>query len=258
MTPPTPHRRVHAHRARRSTVFLASALVVVGLPLVAQAIDSDAAELSGTTAVSPTTGSDGSDRPARRLQAIVPELGAGIDAPSVPSARSAATPPPSPAPAPTPEELALETAILVVTDTYQWDERSPRVEALQRTLGVVVDGWYGHSTYGAHRAALEAAGFPIDALPVPVVPPGPSAEQWAALRRCESGGDYSITNPSGKYRGAYQFDRRTWDSVAGRHLPHLVGRDPAGVSPAEQDAMAYALYSERGHRPWPQCGRHLR
>jgi hypothetical protein len=154
--------------------------------------------------------------------------------------------------------VALERAILVVTDTYQWDERGPRVEELQRTLGVVVDGWYGHSTYGAHRAALEAAGFPTDALPVPVVPPGPSADQWAALRRCESGGDYSITNPSGKYRGAYQFDRPTWNSVAGRHFPHLVGRDPAGVSPAEQDAMAYALYSERGHRPWPQCGRHLR
>jgi hypothetical protein len=103
----------------------------------------------------------------------------------------------------------------------------------------------------------EAVEPPIDVVPVPVLPPGPSAEQWAAMRECESGGDYSITNPSGKYRGAYQFDRRTWNSVAERHAPHLVGVDPAAASPADQDAMAFALYSERGARPWPHCGRHL-
>ena len=62
--------------------------------------------------------------------------------------------------------------------------------------------------------------------------PGPDASQWAALRDCESGGDYTITNPSGKYRGAYQFDRTTWDSVASRHAPALVGVDPAAASPS--------------------------
>jgi Transglycosylase-like domain len=99
---------------------------------------------------------------------------------------------------------------------------------------------------------------PTDVVPVPVLAPGPSAQQWAALRECESGGNYSVTNPSGKYRGAYQFDRRTWNSVAERYAPHLVGVDPAAASPADQDAMAYALHSERGARPWPHCGRHLR
>ncbi len=95
------------------------------------------------------------------------------------------------------------------------------------------------------------------AVPVEVAPPGPSADQWAALRECEAGGDYSITNRSGKYRGAYQFDRSTWNSVAERHAPALVGVDPAAASPADQDAMALALYIERGARPWPHCGRHL-
>ncbi len=100
--------------------------------------------------------------------------------------------------------------------------------------------------------------LPPEPTPAPVVaPPGPSASQWAALRECESGGNYSITNPSGKYRGAYQFDRSTWNSVAERHAPALVGVDPASASPADQDALAFALYSERGARPWPHCGRHL-
>lgn len=161
--------------------------------------------------------------------------------------------PDSATPAPDPEE----TASIVLTDSYEWDEQSPRVETLQETLGVTVDGWYGHETVRAHRAALEFVKLPTDDLPVPPTPPGPSPDRWAALRQCEAGGDYSITNPSGTYRGAYQFDRSTWDSVAERHAPQLVGIDPAAASPADQDALASALYSERGSSPWPHCGRHL-
>lgn len=80
---------------------------------------------------------------------------------------------------------------------------------------------------------------------------------WAALRRCESGGNYSAVSSSGTYRGAYQFSRSTWNSVAARSAPHLVGVDPAAASPADQDAMALALYRSSGSRPWPHCGRHL-
>ena len=105
--------------------------------------------------------------------------------------------------------------------------------------------------------AIPTDAIPTDAIPTETLPPGTDPSQWAALRDCESGGDYSITNPSGKYRGAYQFDRSTWDSVASRHASALVGIDPAAASPAEQDAMAMALYSERGAGPWPHCGRHL-
>jgi len=96
-----------------------------------------------------------------------------------------------------------------------------------------------------------------DAAPTPVLPPGPSPSQWEALRQCESNGNYAITNPSGKYRGAYQFDRSTWNSVAERYAPNMVGVDPAAASPADQDGMAFALYTERGASPWPHCGRHL-
>lgn len=142
----------------------------------------------------------------------------------------------------------------VLTDTYEWHERGPRVEELQELLDVTVDGWYGPQTRRAHVAALVWLEADTDGVPLP---PGPSAAAWAALRKCESGGNYGITSRTGKYRGAYQFDRSTWNSVAGRHDPSLVGVDPAQASPADQDAMAAALYSERGARPWPHCGRHL-
>lgn len=81
---------------------------------------------------------------------------------------------------------------------------------------------------------------------------------WAALRNCESGGNYGAVSGSGRYRGAYQFSRTTWDSVAARHYPHLVGVDPAAAAPADQDAMAQALYEMAGAGQWPHCGRHLR
>lgn len=87
--------------------------------------------------------------------------------------------------------------------------------------------------------------------PLPVLPPGgPSPEQWAALRRCESGGNYRAVSSSGRYRGAYQFDRGTWAAQGG------VG-DPAAALPMEQDARARALWFQRGSRPWPHCGKHL-
>jgi hypothetical protein len=75
-----------------------------------------------------------------------------------------------------------------------------------------------------------------------------SSPGWAKLRQCESSGNYSATN--GIYRGAYQFDQRTWNSVGG-------SGDPAAASPAEQDYRAQILYNQRGAQPWPVCGRHL-
>ncbi len=80
---------------------------------------------------------------------------------------------------------------------------------------------------------------------------GPSDEQWARLRQCESSGNYAAVSPSGRYRGAYQFDLRTWQSVGGTG-------DPRAASPEEQDMRARLLYERRGSRAWPHCGRHLR
>jgi hypothetical protein len=77
------------------------------------------------------------------------------------------------------------------------------------------------------------------------------------LRWCESTDNYSAISAGGWYRGGYQFDFRTWNDVASRHFPWLVGLDPAAAEPYWQDAMARALYSERGRHPWPVCGRRI-
>lgn len=86
----------------------------------------------------------------------------------------------------------------------------------------------------------------------------PTEEQWEALRQCESSGNYQAINPSGRYRGAYQFSRRTWDWVAGKiGADHLVGIDPAAASPPDQDQMALALWELNGWTPWPTCSKRL-
>lgn len=79
-------------------------------------------------------------------------------------------------------------------------------------------------------------------------------EEMARLRHCESRDDYTAVSASGRFRGAYQFHQVTWDAVAGRHFPWLVGIDPIDAEPWWQDAMTRALWSERGKQPWPVCG----
>ncbi len=88
-------------------------------------------------------------------------------------------------------------------------------------------------------------------------PHGPSDIQWEALRFCEATGNYTAVNPTGKYRGAYQFSRQTWDWIAGLYFDRLVGVDPAAAAPVDQDRMAQALYDLRGRGQWPVCGRYL-
>jgi len=74
----------------------------------------------------------------------------------------------------------------------------------------------------------------------------------SCVRNRESGGNYGVYNQGGSgAAGAYQFLPGTWNSIAesaGR--PDLVGVDPAQAGPADQDAMAQALYAQQGSAPW--------
>lgn len=78
---------------------------------------------------------------------------------------------------------------------------------------------------------------------------GDLAAAFAALRQCESGGNYANKN-NPLYRGAYQFSYETWANNGGY-------RDPADAPPALQDAAALALYKRRGWQPWPACSKSL-
>lgn len=97
-------------------------------------------------------------------------------------------------------------------------------------------------------AAAAANPAPTAFGPAAGNPTAAEAALLAKIRRCESGGNYSIVSASGRYRGAYQFDYRTWAGVGG-------SGDPAAASPAEQDYRALLLLRARGSRPWPVCGR---
>jgi hypothetical protein len=62
---------------------------------------------------------------------------------------------------------------------------------------------------------------------------------------------YAAVDPSGTYRGAYQFSRSTWNNTALRAARlDLVGIDPATVGVADQDLLALDLYSWQGAGPW--------
>ncbi|CAM3019564.1 transglycosylase family protein [Saccharomonospora xinjiangensis] len=89
---------------------------------------------------------------------------------------------------------------------------------------------------------ITAAALGASVLTAPTAIADPSADDWAALRNCESSDRYD-TNTGNGYYGAYQFDLPTWRSVGGS------GR-PDQASPAEQDYRALYLYRMRGWQPW--------
>lgn len=73
---------------------------------------------------------------------------------------------------------------------------------------------------------------------------------WAALARCESGGNPRSVSSGGTYRGLYQFSMSTWHGVGG-------SGDPIDASSSEQTYRAQILYKRSGRSPWPVCGRYL-
>jgi soluble lytic murein transglycosylase-like protein len=79
------------------------------------------------------------------------------------------------------------------------------------------------------------------------LPGGVTLATLDAIASCESGGDPTAVSSDGTYRGKYQFDYGTWESVGG-------AGDPAAASEAEQDYRAALLYAASGSSPWPVCG----
>ncbi len=79
------------------------------------------------------------------------------------------------------------------------------------------------------------------------LPAGVTMGTLESIAACESGGDPTAVSSDGSYRGKYQFDYGTWESVGG-------SGDPAAAPEAEQDYRAALLYTSSGSSPWPICG----
>ncbi|HWC10622.1 MAG TPA: transglycosylase family protein, partial [Acidimicrobiales bacterium] len=109
------------------------------------------------------------------------------------------------------------------------------------------------------RPAALAATFSVAALlAVTDLPSGPGdataherspSADLAALRDCESDGNYR-TNTGNGYYGAYQFSASTWKSLGYGGLPHA-------APPNVQDEAALRLASTKGWSHWPACARSL-
>ena len=100
--------------------------------------------------------------------------------------------------------------------------------------------------------AAGVAGVPSPGPSAPPAGPGPVAPTpavWAALRQCESGGNYAEDSGNGYY-GAYQFSLNTWEGIGETGLP-------SDAPPAVQDQAAAKLQALRGWEPWPACSAHL-
>jgi hypothetical protein len=67
-----------------------------------------------------------------------------------------------------------------------------------------------------------------------------------AVIMCESTDRVGAVSSTGKYHGLYQFDRQTWASYGGLELAPLASK----ATRAEQNYVAYRLYTGRGWKPW--------
>ena len=90
----------------------------------------------------------------------------------------------------------------------------------------------------------------VGTKPQPQNNPEADGLNWAALARCESGGNPKAYNPAGPYYGLYQFLTSTWRSVGGTGVPTDHGA-------SEQTYRAQRLYQRSGAGQWPVCGRYL-
>ena len=82
--------------------------------------------------------------------------------------------------------------------------------------------------------------------------PGGISATWAALAKCESGGNWSINTGNGYY-GGLQFSASSWRAVGGTQYAPL----PHQATPQEQIAAAEKLRRSGGWGHWPACSSKL-
>jgi len=140
---------------------------------------------------------------------------------------------------------AVQSALGVSADGVFGPRTRRAVRSFQRRQGLVVDGVVGPNTLAA--LGLSGGGSSSSGSSGGSGSGGSgSSSRLAQIAQCESGGNPGAVSRSGRYRGKYQFSRRTWRNLGGKG-------DPAKASEAEQDRLAAKLYAQSGDSPWPNC-----
>jgi len=88
----------------------------------------------------------------------------------------------------------------------------------------------------------------VGAKPGTEVPPVTNGAAWAAISRCESGGNWAINTGNGYY-GGVQFDQNTWERSGGLRY---AGRADLATR-EEQIAIASVTQVRQGWGAWPTC-----
>ncbi len=134
------------------------------------------------------------------------------------------------------------------------------IVAVQRALGIEADGVLGRATRRAVRRFQRSHKLKPDGLLGPrtlralgidpdnqqVMSASGSTRGSSRSRSANREGDPKAVSKDGRYRGKYQFDRKTWRSIGGKG-------DPAKATEDEQDRRAAALLARDGTKPWPNC-----
>ena len=98
---------------------------------------------------------------------------------------------------------------------------------------------------------ITAAGV---AGPAPLLGPASPGQaprvNWAAIARCESGGNWSISTGNGFY-GGLQFTKGTWKAYGGTKYASTANK----ASRSEQIAIAEKVLRGQGIGAWPVCGK---
>ncbi|WP_298345887.1 transglycosylase family protein [Ferrimicrobium sp.] len=136
------------------------------------------------------------------------------------------------------QQLAQQAALL---QQQQQAAAQQRAAAQQQSVAPQPQAQGAPSAAGVSAAVSSGgAGSQWGGSPAP-----PSTQAFAALRNCESGGNYQDNTGNGYY-GAYQFSASTWTGLGFAGLP-------SAASPAMQNQAAQVEQRQGGWSAWPEC-----